>query len=46
MGDMLLKGGAHLCDHSYYYHFPIAARSGNPPDTTTTHQRFRLVWPG
>lgn len=44
-GYMLLKGGSHLCHRSYCYRYRIAARSGNSPDSTTTHQGIRLVWP-
>ena len=43
-GYRLLKGGSHLCHKSYCYRYRIAARSGNSPDTTTTHQGFRVVW--
>lgn len=43
-GFMLLKGGSHLCHRSYCYRYRIAARSGNSPDSTTTHQGLRLVW--
>ncbi|MBO6776018.1 MAG: formylglycine-generating enzyme family protein [Marinibacterium sp.] len=40
----LLKGGSFLCHRSYCYRYRIAARSGNSPDSTTTHQGFRVVW--
>lgn len=40
----LLKGGSFLCHRSYCYRYRIAARSGNSPDSTTTHQGFRMVW--
>jgi len=43
-GYRLLKGGSHLCHASYCYRYRIAARSGNAPDTATTHQGFRMVW--
>ncbi|WBU65752.1 formylglycine-generating enzyme family protein [Paracoccus aerodenitrificans] len=45
-GYRLLKGGSHLCHRSYCYRYRIAARTGNSPDTTTSHQGFRVVWPG
>ncbi|MEM9047181.1 MAG: formylglycine-generating enzyme family protein [Pseudomonadota bacterium] len=43
-GYKLLKGGSFLCHRSYCFRYRIAARSGNAPDSTTTHQGFRLVW--
>jgi formylglycine-generating enzyme required for sulfatase activity len=45
-GHRLLKGGSHLCHKSYCFRYRIAARSGNTPDSTTTHQGFRVVWEG
>ena len=44
-GYKLSKGGSFLCHHTYCYRYRIAARSGSSPDSTTTHQGFRLVWP-
>ena len=43
-GYRLLKGGSFLCHRSYCYRYRIAARTGNSPDSTTTHQGFRVVW--
>ncbi len=43
-GYKTLKGGSFLCHRSYCYRYRIAARSGNSPDSTTTHQGFRMVW--
>ncbi|MEP1354207.1 MAG: formylglycine-generating enzyme family protein [Tateyamaria sp.] len=43
-GFKVLKGGSFLCHRSYCYRYRIAARSGNSPDSTTTHQGFRVVW--
>jgi len=43
-GYKLLKGGSFLCHISYCYRYRIAARTGNSPDSTTTHQGFRVVW--
>ncbi|MDO6729948.1 formylglycine-generating enzyme family protein [Marinovum sp. 2_MG-2023] len=43
-GYKLLKGGSFLCHSSYCHRYRIAARSGNSPDSTTTHQGFRMVW--
>jgi len=45
-GYRLLKGGSHLCHKSYCFRYRIAARSGNSPDSATTHQGFRVVWDG
>jgi sulfatase modifying factor 1 len=44
-GYKLSKGGSFLCHRSYCYRYRIAARSGSSPDSTTTHQGFRVVWP-
>ncbi|MFY0682686.1 MAG: formylglycine-generating enzyme family protein [Thalassovita sp.] len=44
-GYKLSKGGSFLCHKSYCYRYRIAARSGTSPDSTTTHQGFRMVWP-
>ncbi len=43
-GFRLSKGGSFLCHKSYCYRYRIAARSGSSPDSTTTHQGFRVVW--
>lgn len=43
-GFRLSKGGSFLCHKSYCYRYRIAARSGSSPDTTTSHQGFRVVW--
>lgn len=43
-GFKLLKGGSFLCHKSYCYRYRIAARSGNAPDSATTHQGFRVAW--
>ena len=43
-GFKLLKGGSFLCHRSYCYRYRIAARIGNSPESTTTHQGFRVVW--
>ncbi len=44
-GYKLSKGGSFLCHRSYCFRYRIAARSGTSPDSTTTHQGFRVVWP-
>jgi len=43
-GAKLLKGGSYLCHSSYCFRYRIAARTGSTPDSTTTHQGFRLVF--
>ena len=43
-GFKLSKGGSFLCHRSYCTRYRIAARSGTSPDSTTTHQGFRVVW--
>lgn len=43
-GTKILKGGSYLCHKSYCYRYRIAARTGSTPDSTTTHQGFRLVF--
>lgn len=43
-GYKLLKGGSFLCHWSYCHRYRIAARTGNSPDSATTHQGFRVVW--
>lgn len=43
-GTKLLKGGSFLCHTSYCYRYRIAARTGSTPDSSTTHQSFRLVF--
>lgn len=45
-GYRLSKGGSFLCHRSYCYRYRIAARSGNSPDSATTHMGFRVVWDG
>lgn len=43
-GTKLLKGGSYLCHKSYCFRYRIAARTGSTPDSTTTHQGFRLAF--
>lgn len=43
-GFRLAKGGSFLCHASYCWRYRIAARTGNSPDSTTTHTGFRVVW--
>lgn len=43
-GFKLAKGGSFLCHASYCWRYRIAARTGNSPDSATTHTGFRVVW--
>lgn len=43
-GYRVLKGGSFLCHATYCWRYRIAARSGNSPDSTTTHQGFRVAF--
>lgn len=43
-GFKLSKGGSFLCHASYCYRYRIAARTGTSPDSSTSHQSFRLVY--
>ena len=43
-GFKLGKGGSFLCHASYCYRYRIAARTGTSPDSSTSHQGFRLVY--
>ena len=43
-GSMVLKGGSFMCHKSYCFRYRIAARSGNTPDSTTSHMGFRLAY--
>lgn len=43
-GTKLLKGGSFLCHNSYCFRYRISARTGNTPDSASTHQGFRVVF--
>lgn len=43
-GHVVVKGGSFLCHKSYCTRYRIAARTGNTPDSTTTHTGFRVVF--
>ena len=43
-GFKLAKGGSFLCHASYCYRYRIAARGGSSPDSSTSHQGFKLVY--
>lgn len=40
----LLKGGSFLCHESYCFRYRIAARIGASPNSTTSHQGFRVFF--
>lgn len=40
----VMKGGSYLCHRSYCFRYRIAARVGSPPDTSTGHCGFRVVF--
>lgn len=44
VGFKLSKGGSFLCHESYCYRYRIPARTGTSPDSSTSHQGFRLVY--
>lgn len=43
-GFKVTKGGSFLCHRDYCHRYRIAARTGSSPDSTTSHQGFRIVW--
>lgn len=43
-GYKLTKGGSFLCHISYCYRYRIAARTGNSPESSTSHMGFRIVF--
>jgi formylglycine-generating enzyme required for sulfatase activity len=43
-GYKIVKGGSFLCHKSYCNRYRIAARTGNSPDSTTSHTGFRVAW--
>lgn len=43
-GYRLSKGGSFLCHASYCFRYRIAARSGLSPDSSLSHQGFRLAY--
>lgn len=43
-GFKIVKGGSFLCHISYCFRYRIAARTGNSPDSSTSHTGFRLVY--
>ena len=43
-GERIIKGGSFLCHASYCWRYRIAARSGRPPDSSSSNSGFRLVY--
>ena len=43
-GYKVVKGGSFMCHDSYCFRYRIAARTSNSPDSSTSHQGFRLVY--
>ncbi|MCV0426589.1 MAG: formylglycine-generating enzyme family protein [Roseibium sp.] len=43
-GYKLLKGGSFLCHRTYCWRYRIPARSGASPNTTLSHQGFRVIF--
>lgn len=43
-GFFLTKGGSYLCHSTYCHRYRIAARTGNSPDSATSHIGFRIVY--
>jgi sulfatase modifying factor 1 len=41
--NRVLKGGSFLCHDSYCHRYRLAARSSSTPDSTTSHQGFRIA---
>lgn len=39
----VLRGGSHLCHHSYCNRYRVAARTSNTPDSSTGHMGFRCA---
>lgn len=42
--QLVLKGGSFLCHISYCWRYRIAARTGRPPDNSTSNCGFRLAF--
>ena len=40
----LLKGGSFMCHASYCFRYRIAARTGNTPDSASSHTGFRVIY--
>ncbi len=44
VGYRVLKGGSFLCHRSYCWRYRIAARSGNSPNSSSSHMGFRIIF--
>jgi formylglycine-generating enzyme required for sulfatase activity len=44
--ERVIRGGSHLCHHSYCDRYRVAARTGNTPDSSTSHTGFRCAADG
>ena len=43
-GERIVKGGSFLCHPSYCWRYRIAARSGRPPDSSSSNSGLRLAY--
>lgn len=43
--ERVIRGGSHLCHSSYCDRYRVAARTGNTPDSATSHTGFRCAGP-
>jgi formylglycine-generating enzyme required for sulfatase activity len=43
--ERVIRGGSHLCHRSYCDRYRVAARTGNTPDSSTSHTGFRCAAP-
>lgn len=41
--ERVIRGGSHLCHRSYCDRYRVAARTGNTPDSSTSHTGFRCA---
>ncbi|WP_374455228.1 formylglycine-generating enzyme family protein [Nocardioides sp.] len=41
--ERVMRGGSHLCHDSYCNRYRVSARTGNAPDSTTSHTGFRTA---
>ena len=43
--ERVIRGGSHLCHRSYCDRYRVAARTGNTPDSASSHTGFRVAGP-
>ncbi|MER7016134.1 formylglycine-generating enzyme family protein [Saccharopolyspora sp. NPDC000359] len=43
--DKVIRGGSHMCHHSYCNRYRVAARTASSPDSTSGHTGFRCAAP-